>query len=160
MKKSTAFLVICTALVCVFSSCGKNAEKESSVSEDISVSDSAKTETTAKTEITAKTETTSKTKTTSKIEEKTESETTTKAKESTTESKTEKITTSAPKKETKNEKSEITKHEYIKNADPTAFIGKWECKKMVVEGEETTDFMGIPVYAVFQLDIKDDNTAS
>ncbi len=49
-------------------------------------------------------------------------------------------------------------HEYI-DADPTAFIGKWECEKIVADGEEMTDLMGIPIYASYQYDIMDDGTA-
>ncbi len=82
--------------------------------------------------------------------------------ETTTEPVTEEETeeeTTEEETETK-EETEKTTREYLEDADATAFLGKWECEKMVVEGEEMTDLMGIPVYAVFQLDIKDDNTAS
>ena len=56
------------------------------------------------------------------------------------------------------ETTEKTTHEYI-DADATAFLGKWECEKIIVDGEELADFMGIPIYAMFQFDIKDDGKA-
>lgn len=49
-------------------------------------------------------------------------------------------------------------HEYI-DADPTAFLGKWECEKIVVDGEEMADLMGMPIYASYQYDIMEDGTA-
>ena len=145
-------LISCMTLIFVSVSCG-NKQKET---DNLSVSDSAVSEVTSKTETKTETETKIETETTVETTEKKESETTTESVESSTKSETEKVKTSAPK----NEKSEITTHEYIRNADPTAFLGKWECEKAVIDGEEMTDIGGIPVYAVFQLDIKEDNTAS
>ena len=77
-----------------------------------------------------------------------------------TEEETEEETTEEETEAETEEETEKTTREYLEDADATAFLGKWECEKMVVDGEEMTDFMGIPVYAVFQLDIKNDNTAS
>ena len=94
----------------------------------------------------------------SSVSEESVDETTT---EETTEEETTEETTEAETEEetTEEETEEKTTHEYI-DADATAFLGKWECEKIVAEGEEMTDFMGIPVYAMFQLEIKEDNTAS
>lgn len=49
-------------------------------------------------------------------------------------------------------------HKYI-DADPTVFLGKWECEKIVVDGEEMADLMGMPIYASYQYDIMEDGTA-
>ncbi len=149
-------LIVCMTVVCVSVSCG-NKPKET---DNVSVSDSAVTEVTAESKTKTETETKTETKTTVKTTEKNESETTTESDESSKESKTEKVKTSATKNETEDKISEIATYEYIENADPTAFLGKWECEKTVIDGEEITDLMGIPVNAVFQLDIKDDHTAS
>ncbi|MDE6092826.1 MAG: hypothetical protein K2G14_07000, partial [Ruminococcus sp.] len=51
-----------------------------------------------------------------------------------------------------------TSHEYLDDADPTAFLGKWECEKIIVNGEEMADVMGMPVYAVYQYDIMENGT--
>lgn len=40
-----------------------------------------------------------------------------------------------------------------------AFVGKWECKEMKMEGMTISDeFMGIPVAAMIQVEFKDDKT--
>lgn len=131
MKKLLALLVACTTMTCAFVSCGKDEKDESSVSKESSVSEESSEETTTET---------------SAEEETTEEETTVSEAEGETDAGTE-------------EDTEITTHEYI-DADATAFLGKWECESMVIDGEELTDFMGIPIYAMFQFDIKDDGTAS
>lgn len=53
---------------------------------------------------------------------------------------------------------EKTTHEYIEDADKTAFLGKWECTKLVVDGESLTELAGLPIYSVFQYDLLDDGT--
>ncbi|MDE5584111.1 MAG: hypothetical protein K2J08_10460 [Ruminococcus sp.] len=73
--------------------------------------------------------------------------------EETTEESTEEI------EEDTTEAVEKTTYQYIEDGDPTPFLGKWECEKMVIDGNEMTELMGIPVYVVFQLEIKDDFTA-
>lgn len=93
----------------------------------------------------------------SSVSEESVDETTTE--ETTEEETTEETTEAETEEETTEEETEKTTREYI-DADATAFLGKWECEKIVAEGEEMTDFMGIPVYAMFQLEIKEDNTAS
>lgn len=36
-------------------------------------------------------------------------------------------------------------------------IGKWECEKLIMDGEEMKDFLGIEPYAMFQIELKDGN---
>lgn len=42
-------------------------------------------------------------------------------------------------------------------ADST-FVGKWEAEKIVQDGHEYTDFLGIPVAVMMQFDLKEDGT--
>lgn len=135
MKKLLALLMACATMTCAFASCGD--EKEESSSGSTSVSESSETETTTK-EVTEE-ETTE--------EETTEAEAETES--DTAETETEAETTAVEK---------VT-YEYIEDADKTPFLGKWECERLIIEGEELTDLMGIPLYAVFQLEIKEDGTA-
>ena len=51
-------------------------------------------------------------------------------------------------------------HEYDESVDKSIFVGKWECCRLVIDGEETTSYGGIPSYAVFQYDLHEDNTVS
>ena len=139
MKKLLALLMACTTMTCMFASCG-NEESENSDSKESSVSAESSEETTEE-------ETTE--------EETTEEETT---EEETTEEETAEVAEGGTD-DAETSEVEITTHEYIEDADPTAFLGKWECEKMIIDGEEATDLMGIPLYAAFQLEIKDDNTA-
>lgn len=55
------------------------------------------------------------------------------------------------------ETTERTSHDYI-DADPTAFIGQWEIKKLTVNSEKQY-LMGLPVIDVCSLEIYDDGTA-
>ncbi len=119
MKKLSALLVACTAMTCVFTSCGDEKKDESSVSDDVSVSVQDETESSAEEETT---------------EESSDSE-------------------SEPTDEIQN-----TSHEYLDDADPTAFLGKWECEKIIINGEEMADIVGMPVYAVYQYDVMEDGT--
>ncbi len=42
-----------------------------------------------------------------------------------------------------------------------AFVGKWECKEMNMEGMTISDeFMGIPVAVMAQMELKDDKTGT
>lgn len=135
MKKLLALLMACATMTCAFASCGD--EKEGSSSNDTSVSESSVAEEATTEEAT---------------EEVTEEETT----EADTEADTTEDST-----ETESETSAVEKttYEFIEDADKTAFLGKWECEKLVIEGEEMTDLMGLPLYAVFQLEVKEDGTA-
>lgn len=130
MKKLLALLIACTTLTCAFASCGDKEEDSSSSS--TSVSESSETETTTE-EVT---------------------ETTTEAE---TEAETDTDETSAEESEAS--AVERTTHEYIEDADKTPYLGKWECDKLVVDGEEVQNLMGLPLYAVFQLEINEDGTA-
>jgi len=132
MKKLLALLMACATITCAFASCGE--EKEESSANKTSVSESS-----------AEAEETEDTTEEASEEETTEAETTT---EDSAETESD---TSAVEK---------TTYEFIEDADKTAFLGKWECTKLVVEGEEMEDLMGLPLYAVFQLEIKEDGTAS
>lgn len=111
MKKLTALLVACAAMMCAFASCG-DKEKETDVSDESSVSQAA-------------------------TDAETESETT--------------ADTSAVENAT---------HEYIENADKTAFVGKWESSKLVANGEELDEVNGLPVYSVFQYNILEDGSVT
>lgn len=51
-------------------------------------------------------------------------------------------------------------HEYLEDADKTSFVGKWECSKLVANGEEIEELQGIPAYAVFQYDILEDGNVA
>lgn len=130
MKKLLALLIACTTITCAFASCGD--EKTDSNKDESSVSESSVSE--------------------SVPEEESEEETTEEATEE---------DTSADEEEAENEIPTIEKttYEFIEDADKTAFLGKWECEKLVIEGEELTDLMGLPLYAVFQLEINEDGTA-
>lgn len=132
MKKLLALLMACATMTCAFASCGD--EKEESSSGSTSVSESSETETTT--------------------EEVTEEETT---EEETTEAETESDTAET---ETEAETTAVEKvtYEYIEDADKTPFVGKWECSKLVANGEEIPELNGIPAYAVFQYDIIEDGT--
>lgn len=130
MKKLIALLMACATMTYAFASCGKT-DKEGSVSDKSSVSEAS---TEAEAETTTEEETT---------EAETESDTTEASED-------EEDETSAPEK---------TTHEYIEDADKTPFLGKWECEKLVVDGQEMTNLMGLPLYAVFQLEVKEDGTA-
>lgn len=51
---------------------------------------------------------------------------------------------------------------YVENSESTAddYIGKWECSSYEVDGEVFKDELyGVPLNALFQVEIKDDNTA-
>lgn len=99
MKRLFALLTACTAITCVFASCGD--KKEESSANDTSVSESTSAETVT---------------------------------------------------ETTDESSQ--------NSDVTdsSFVGKWECSKLVANGEELDELAGLPIYAVFQYDVREDGT--
>ena len=130
MKKLLALLMACATMTCAFASCGDDEADNSSTSSESSVSESSEEET----------ETTT--------EEEEEEET------------TEEETTETDELDAEEDNAvEKTTYEFIEDADMTAFLGKWECEKLIVEGEEMTDLMGIPLYAVYQLEVKEDGTA-
>lgn len=51
---------------------------------------------------------------------------------------------------------EVVTHEYDESVDKTAFVGKWECTKFIANGEEYTNYHGMPMYALFQYDFLED----
>lgn len=51
-------------------------------------------------------------------------------------------------------------HEYDESVDKSIFVGKWECCRLVVNGNETTSYRGIPIYAVFQYNVLEDGTVT
>lgn len=79
--------------------------------------------------------------------------------EDTSEEETEEATEETTEESVEVTTIEKTTHEYIEDADKTAFLGKWECEKLIVEGEEMTELMGMPLYAIFQLEVREDGTA-
>ncbi|MCM1505593.1 MAG: hypothetical protein NC177_00435 [Ruminococcus flavefaciens] len=68
--------------------------------------------------------------------------------ESSTSETTEETTESATEEETAEPTTEQN--------EVSAFVGKWQGLKFVADGEESTDFMGEPIYAMFQLELCED----
>lgn len=144
MKKLLALLMACTTITCAFASCGDN-DDESSTSGESSVSQAA---------------------TEAETDAATEAETTTEA--VTEEETTEAVTESDAEEETTGEEdgglvagdTEFTTHAIIEDADKTAFIGKWQGEKVEYDGEVVDNVMGLPVYALFQYEFKEDGTVA
>lgn len=63
------------------------------------------------------------------------------------------VTTSA-------EISQMETHAYDETVDKNIFVGKWECFKLVANGEEIPSVNGMPAYAVFQYNLLEDNTVA
>lgn len=135
MKKLLALLMACATMTCAFASCGDDEADSSSTSSESSVSESSEEETEEDT-----------------TEEVTEEDTTEEA-----------DADDADILEEDGEETtaeiETPTYEFIEDADKTAFLGKWECEKMIIEGEEATELMGLPLYAVYQIEVMDDGTA-
>ncbi|MCM1313747.1 MAG: hypothetical protein NC040_03290 [Muribaculaceae bacterium] len=51
-------------------------------------------------------------------------------------------------------------HAYDENVDKNIFVGKWECCRLVANGEELTSLGSIPAYAVFQYNVLEDGTVT
>lgn len=51
-------------------------------------------------------------------------------------------------------------HAYDETVDKNIFVGKWECCKLIADGEEIPSVNGIPAYAVFQYNLLEDNTVA
>ena len=142
MKKLLAVLMACTMITGAFASCGDKEKDSSEVSEESSVSES--------------------------VAEESESEAETSAEEESEEEEEESSEEESEEEEEEAEEYDIdsegitekpTLYQFLDNADITPFVGKWECEKIIIEGEEMTDFMGMPLYAVYQLNVLDDGTA-
>ena len=130
MKKLLALLMACATMTCAFASCGDEKADGSSTSDESSVSESSADKTETDNQEESDEETTEET---SEDESVSDGETT--------------------------DDTEKTTYQFLEDVDSTVFVGKWECEKLVVEGEEMTDFMGMPLYAVYQIEIKEDGTA-
>ena len=144
MKKLLALLMACATMTCAFASCGEEkGDGSASTSEESSVSESGADEVESDNADKSEEDETSEEES-SEEESEEESEEDSEADEEATES---------------TDDVQKTTYQFLDDVDKSAFIGKWECEKLVVEGEEMTDFMGMPLYAVYQLDIKEDGTA-
>ena len=55
----------------------------------------------------------------------------------------------------KDAKEETTTVAATEAANPA--IGKWQCSKLVLDGEEMDSLYGVDAYALFQIELKDDN---
>ncbi|MBD5159384.1 MAG: hypothetical protein HDT23_03985 [Ruminococcus sp.] len=51
-------------------------------------------------------------------------------------------------------------HAYDESVDKSIFTGKWECCRLIINGNETDSYRGMPSYAVFQYDIHEDGTVT
>ena len=67
----------------------------------------------------------------------------------------EKESASAAKEESTTSAETTTEAAESKSAEGA--IGKWQCEKLVVDGEEMDNFFGIDAYALFQIELKDGN---
>ncbi|MDE6797051.1 MAG: hypothetical protein K2J36_03450 [Ruminococcus sp.] len=144
MKKLLALLMACATMTCAFASCGDEGDDGAggsvSTSDESSVSESGADKVES-----------------DNADKSDEDETSEESSEE--ESADDSDDTSVADDETTDDDTEKTTLQFLDDVDSSAFVGKWECEKLVVEGEEMTDFMGMPLYAVYQLDIKEDGTA-
>ncbi|MDE6035143.1 MAG: hypothetical protein K2G36_04455 [Ruminococcus sp.] len=139
MKKLLAVLMACTMITGAFASCGDKEKDSSEVSEESSVSESVEDSSEAESS-----------------EEESEEESSEEESEEEEESSEEE---SEEEEESGEPEQPATMYQFLEDVDNSMFLGKWECEKIIVEGEEMTDFMGMPLYAVYQLNIHDDGTA-
>ena len=51
-------------------------------------------------------------------------------------------------------------HEYDESVDKSIFAGKWECCRLVVNGNDVDSYRGIPSYAVFQYGLNEDGSVT
>lgn len=136
MKKITAFLLSCIMIGCTFTACGKDNDDDDSSAKKTSSSESTEDSTEM---------TTSKKKTT---EASTEDKKTTEA--STEASSENKKTTEAKTEASTEDQGGSNQGGNLE----TIVIGKWEASKMVAQGQEMTEFMGIPMHALMHIDIQ------
>lgn len=45
-------------------------------------------------------------------------------------------------------------------AEAADFVGKWQCDEIVSDGESTNNLMGVDAYALYQIELSEDNTGS
>ncbi len=171
MKKLIASLAVCSMIACAAFSCGdkddstpfSEAETTSAVSEESSTDAE---ESSSESGGSSKDESSSGEESKKEDQTKASSETTTD--KNTKDAKTTE-TSSAKGGETSSSSSESSKpasetsapdkREYRTDVDTSAFIGNWECEKLEVDGEEVTDYDGLPVSVMFQIVIEKDGTA-
>ncbi|MBD5159385.1 MAG: hypothetical protein HDT23_03990 [Ruminococcus sp.] len=143
MKKLLALLMACATMTCAFASCGDESDDGAggsvSTSDESSVSESGAD------------------KVESDNADKSEEDET--SEESSEEESEEDSDDTSVDDDENTDNVQKTTIQFLDDVDSSDFVGKWECEKLVVEGEEMTDFMGMPLYAVYQLDIKEDGTA-
>ncbi|HOA00232.1 hypothetical protein [Ruminococcus sp.] len=46
------------------------------------------------------------------------------------------------------------------DADVSAYLGKWECKEMIMDGEKMDNFYGLDAFALYQIELLDDNSGN
>lgn len=132
LKKITAFLLSCMMIGCTFTACGKD---------DGDDDDSGK-------------------KSTSSSESAEDTSDEDSSEEDTTEDSTGKTTSKKTTEKTTEAKTEATTKDNGGSEDgelEELVIGKWEATKMVSNGTEITDFMGLPMYALMRIEFNDDN---
>lgn len=56
--------------------------------------------------------------------------------------------------ESKSDSNEGTK------AEAADFVGKWQCDEIVADGESTNNLFGVDAYALYQIELSEDNTGS
>lgn len=47
-----------------------------------------------------------------------------------------------------------------KKAEAADFVGKWQCDEIIANGQSTDNLMGVDAYALFQIELNEDNTGS
>lgn len=53
-----------------------------------------------------------------------------------------------------------TKDKAGDKAEAADFVGKWQCDEIVSDGESTNNLMGVDAYALYQIELSEDNTGS
>lgn len=142
MKKIMAFLLGCTMIGCTFTACGKDNDDDDSSAKSTSSSES--TEDSSEKESAEK-----KTTEASADNEKTT--------EASTEASSEAKTTTDAKTEAPTEDNGGSSEGGNLETD---VIGKWEASKMVAQGMEMTEFMGLPMHALMHIEIQPNGKCS
>ena len=55
------------------------------------------------------------------------------------------------------ETTEATEAGKAESIDSKDAVGKWQCSKLILDGQEMDSLYGVDAYALFQIDLKDDN---
>lgn len=145
MKKITALLLSCMMIGCTFTACGKDNDDDDSSAKSTSSSESTEDST----------EKTSSEKNTTEDKKTTEASTEDKK---TTEASTEaSAEASSENKITTEAKTEVPTQNQGGSNDGNLeknIIGKWEASKMIAQGTEMTEFMGVPMHALMHIEIQ------